>query len=245
MEQRAERPVDHPVVPVLHVGVGPHDDVAGRLVERLPERLALADERAVARQDVGMLDDARALGLGDLAGPVRRRRVDDEDLVEQRHATDHLAHRPRTIGPIVSSSLSVGRTRLIVRFCFSLSVTSRRRSANSAWWKFDSPNQRSTRTGTARASSAARSAAARVSARAASWSNVVRSMVSRVLTTMTVGLARAAIASGRAPNRYVSPSAPPGDAEAPMTTRSAFSASRRIALRTFGRLAQDGLARDP
>ena len=52
-----------------------------------------------------------------------------------------------------------------MRPCFSLSWTRRRRSANSAWWKFDSPNQRSTRAGTARASSAARSAAARVSAR--------------------------------------------------------------------------------
>ena len=41
-----------------------------------------------------MLDDAGALGLGDLAGPVRRRGVDDEDLVEERHAADHLAHRP-------------------------------------------------------------------------------------------------------------------------------------------------------
>ena len=77
---------------------------------------------------------------------------------------------------------------MIVRCCFSLSGTSRRRSANSAWWKFDSPNQRSTRSGTARASSAARSAAARVSARAASCSKVVRPIVSRVLTTMTVGL---------------------------------------------------------
>ena len=41
-----------------------------------------------------MLDDPGALGLGDLAGPIGRRRVDDEDLVEQRHAADHLAHRP-------------------------------------------------------------------------------------------------------------------------------------------------------
>ena len=40
-----------------------------------------------------MLDDARALRLGDLARPVGRRRVDDEDLVEQRHPADHLAHR--------------------------------------------------------------------------------------------------------------------------------------------------------
>ena len=40
-----------------------------------------------------MLDDAGALRLGDLARPVGRRRVDDEDLVEQRDAADHLAHR--------------------------------------------------------------------------------------------------------------------------------------------------------
>ena len=70
----------------------------------------------------------------------------------------------RTIGPIVSSSFSVGRTSETVTPCFSLSWTRRRRSPNSAWWKFDSPNQRSTRVGTARASSAARSAAARLSA---------------------------------------------------------------------------------
>ena len=95
VEQRPERPVDHPRVPVPDVRVGPHDDVAGGLVDRLPERLALAHERAVARQDVGVLDDAGALGLGDLARPVGRRRVDDEDLVEERDAPDHLAHRAR------------------------------------------------------------------------------------------------------------------------------------------------------
>ena len=41
-----------------------------------------------------MLDDAGTFRFGDLARPVRRRGVDDEDLVEQRHAADHLAHRP-------------------------------------------------------------------------------------------------------------------------------------------------------
>ena len=35
----------------------------------------------------------RALGLGDLTRPVRGVRIDDQDLVEQRHAPDHLAHR--------------------------------------------------------------------------------------------------------------------------------------------------------
>jgi hypothetical protein len=41
-----------------------------------------------------MLDDPRALRLGDLAGPVGRRGIDDEDLVHERHAADHLTHGP-------------------------------------------------------------------------------------------------------------------------------------------------------
>ena len=41
-----------------------------------------------------MLDDPGALGLGDLARPVGRRGVDDEDLVEERHPAHHLADRP-------------------------------------------------------------------------------------------------------------------------------------------------------
>ena len=40
----------------------------------------------------------------------------------------------RTIGPIVSASLSVGKTALIVMPCFCLSATSRPRSLNSEWW---------------------------------------------------------------------------------------------------------------
>src|SRR5207244_2595220 len=62
VEERPQGPVDHPRVPVADVGVGPDDDVARRLVERLPERLALAVERAVAGQDVGVADAARAYG---------------------------------------------------------------------------------------------------------------------------------------------------------------------------------------
>ena len=50
--------------------------------------------------------------------------------------------------------------------------TSRPRSANSWWWKFDSANQRSTRAGTLRPRSAARSAASSVSACAARWSKI-------------------------------------------------------------------------
>ena len=59
-------------------------------------------------------------------------------------------------------------------------------------------------------------------------------MVSRVRTTTTEGRARVAIASGSAPNRWVSPLGLVVCAEAPITTRSAFSASRKMALRTLG-----------
>ncbi len=132
---------------------------------------------------------------------------------------------------MVSASLRVGRTRLTVSPCLSLSDASRARSPNSEWWKFASANQRSTRAGTARDSSAARSAATSVSAFCASCSNVWRPMGSRVLTTITVGRARWAIASGSAPNS--DPPGSPGGADAPITTRSAWSASRRIAVRTL------------
>jgi TPP-dependent pyruvate/acetoin dehydrogenase alpha subunit len=62
----------------------------------------------------------------------------------------------------------------------------------------------------------------------------IADLSSRVLTTMTDALARVAIASGSAPNRYGSPPSAPGIAEAPITTRSAFSASRRMAFLTLG-----------
>ena len=140
----------------------------------------------------------------------------------------------RTMGPTVVASFNVGKTRLTVMPCFSLSATSRRRSWNSAWWKFDSANQRSTRAGTARDCSAARSAAASDSPRAASSSNVAVSIRSRVFTTITGGLARVAIVSGRTPNRKLATPDPSGAAEAPMITRSDFSASLRIAFRTLG-----------
>ena len=42
VEERPERAVDHPRVPVADVRIGPDDEVAGGLVERLPEGLALA-----------------------------------------------------------------------------------------------------------------------------------------------------------------------------------------------------------
>jgi hypothetical protein len=39
-----------------------------------------------------VLDDPSALGLRDLPRPVRRRGVDDQDLVKKRHPPDHLTN---------------------------------------------------------------------------------------------------------------------------------------------------------
>ena len=194
-----------------------------------------------------MLDDAGALGLGDLARPVGRRRVDDEDLVEQRHAADHLAHRPADDRP--DRLLLVERRQDEADRQALLLLERRRAGAGRRTRRGGSSTRRtSARPGPGRRAPPRRRGRRRPASRPArpAGRTSSRSIVSRVLTTMTVGLARAAIASGRAPNRYVSPSAPPGDAEAPMTTRSAFSASRRIALRTFGasRRTASLLARD-
>ena len=63
-DERPDRAVDHPRVPVADVRVGPGDDVAARLVQALPERLALAGEAAVASQDLLMDDDSGAFGRG-------------------------------------------------------------------------------------------------------------------------------------------------------------------------------------
>ncbi len=119
--------------------------------------------------------------------------------------------------------------------CFSLSWTSRRRSPNSAWWKFDSPNQRSTRAGTARASSAARSAAARVSARDARASKVGAADGLAGLDHDDARLGPRRDRLRQRPEQVrVRRRRRRAIADAPMTTRSAFSASRRMALRTLG-----------
>jgi hypothetical protein len=78
-------------MPVADVGVAPGDEVAARLEEALPEGFALAAIRAVAGQHVGVLDDARALALGDLASAVGRCGIDHEQLVDERHAVDQDA----------------------------------------------------------------------------------------------------------------------------------------------------------
>ena len=146
----------------------------------------------------------------------------------------------RTIGPIVSSSLSVGRTRLIVRPCFSLSVTSRRRSANSAWWKFDlaepalDPGRdRARLLGGAVGGGEGLGARGQLLERRAADRLAGLDDDDRRLGAGRDRLGQRAeqVASRRRRRR--------AGADAPMTTRSARSASRRIALRTLAASRSD------
>ena len=80
-------------MPVDDVGVGPGNEVARRLVEALPECLALADVGAVAVEHLRVADHPRALGLGDRARVILRIGVDHQQLVDERHLLHQLAPR--------------------------------------------------------------------------------------------------------------------------------------------------------
>ena len=90
-EQRAEQAVDEARLDVADVGVDPGDDVPVEHVEALPERLALAAEGAELGQDLGVAVDRHAQLLGDLDGAVGAVRVDDHDLVDERHLVHQRA----------------------------------------------------------------------------------------------------------------------------------------------------------
>ena len=81
-DERADRSVDHPRVPVADVRVRPDHDVAGRLVEALPERLALAAVAAVARQHLAVDRYPGSLGGGDLPRAVLGVGVHDQELID-------------------------------------------------------------------------------------------------------------------------------------------------------------------
>ena len=89
-QQRAERAVDQPRVPVPDVRVAPDDEVAARLVQALPERLALAAVAAVARQHVRVEDHARALALGDRRGC---RRSKSESMTSSSSSSGDALHQ--------------------------------------------------------------------------------------------------------------------------------------------------------
>ena len=149
-----------------------------------------------------MLDDPGALGLGDLARPVGRRRVDDEDLVEERHAADHLAHRPAHDRPdrllLVERRQDEADRQLLL-------LLERHQAAQVGELgvvevRFAEPALDPDRD-RARLLGGAVGGGERLGPRGELVERASARSVSRVLTTITVGLARAAIASGRAPNR--------------------------------------------
>ncbi len=84
LDERAHEPVHEARVDVLYVRVYVDDDVAGELVDRLPQVLALAAFGFETGEDV-----AREVGVGaearrDLERAVVASRIDHHDLVEQR-----------------------------------------------------------------------------------------------------------------------------------------------------------------
>ena len=155
-----------------------------------------------------MLHDPGALGLGDLAGPVRRRRVDHEDLVEERDATHHLADRPaddRTDRLLLVERrqdeadrdalglLEIGQATQVGE----LGVMEVRLAEPA----LDPGRDRAGLLG----GSVGGGQRLGLLARAARTCR--RPIDSRVLTTTTVGFARVAMASGIAPNSEASPPA--------------------------------------
>ena len=149
-----------------------------------------------------MLDDPGALGLGDLARPVRGRRIDDEDLVEQRHPADHLAHRPADDRAdrllLVERRQDEADRQLLL--LLERDQPAQVGELGVVEVRFAEPALDADRDG-ARFLGRPVGGGERLGARRPAGRRSVRSIDSRVLTTMTVGLARAAIASGRAPNR--------------------------------------------
>src|SRR4029079_15828471 len=79
LQERADETVHEPGMNVADVGVDPGDDVALQDVEAFPEGLALARIRAVLRQDVLVDVDGDAEIGADLARPIGRTAVDQDD----------------------------------------------------------------------------------------------------------------------------------------------------------------------
>ena len=192
-----------------------------------------------------MLDDPGALGLGDLAGPVGRRRVDDEDLVEQRHAAHHLADRPADDRPdrlllVERRQDEADRQALLLLELARAGAGRRTRRGGS------STRRTSARRGPAPRAPPRRRGRRRRASRPArrSCSNVCAPDRLARLDDDDGRLAPAsAIASGRAPNSCRRRRRPPGGADAPITTRSALLRLAQDRVPDVGGLAQQRLGR--
>src|SRR6266550_5492590 len=87
-EERTDDAVHELRVRARDVGVDPHDDVAREDVQALPERLAFPAVAARLGKDLVVDEDGDAFVFCDLAGPILRARVDDDELVDQRKTLD-------------------------------------------------------------------------------------------------------------------------------------------------------------
>ncbi len=241
-EQRPERPVDHPRVPVPDVRVRPDDDVAAGLVERLPERLALAAERPVARQDVGVLDDARARGRR--RSRACRRWTRSRSRASRRGAArappsrgSRRRHdRPDRLGLVERrQDQADGEALLLLERDEAAQVGELARGGSS-------PRRTSARRGPGPRATPRRRGRRRPASRraAASCSNVWRPIGSRVLTTMTDGLGALGDRLGQGAEERGRRGSP-GGAEAPMTTRSRVLGLAQDRRADVARLAQDRL----
>ena len=88
---------------VVGVRVQKADEVAPQLREGAPHSIALAEDRAVRRQQLGLLQHVCARGLGGLGGAVGGLRVHHHHLVYRarlaqfEQAGDDPGDRPRTL----------------------------------------------------------------------------------------------------------------------------------------------------
>ena len=92
-EQRAEHASYEAHIEVADVGIAPHDDVAARHVQRLPQHLALAVAAAEIGQHVCGVHHMRAGAARLLRGGVGRVIVDHDDLIDHPGCEEVLADR--------------------------------------------------------------------------------------------------------------------------------------------------------
>ena len=70
---------------VAHIAIDETEDVAGQMMNRLPDVLPLAAGRAGFRKNIDRETDLRPGGFRHLAGAVGRARVDHGDFIQKRH----------------------------------------------------------------------------------------------------------------------------------------------------------------
>ncbi len=132
LDERAHEPVHEARVDVLYVGVYVDDDVAGELVDRLPQVLALAALGIETGEDVAREIRVCAEARRDLERAVVASRIDHRDLVEQRipllqlAAEDHDLLADRLLLVERGDTEADGEALLLLRVHERAQVTERR-----------------------------------------------------------------------------------------------------------------------